>query len=123
MKSILENLNRSVGVLGSAVVTPDGMLVASALTESSERLGAARDQDALAAIASSLVLSAGRSLKRLGADMSFMTVDGSRGKIVLVNADSTFLLVITDSGISLDATMIDIRVAVERLQRRISLDA
>jgi predicted regulator of Ras-like GTPase activity (Roadblock/LC7/MglB family) len=124
MKSILENLNRSVGVIGSAVVTPDGMLVASAIADSSEPLGAGgHDQDALAAIASSLVLSAGRSLKRLGADMSVMTVDGSRGKIVLVNADRTFLLVITDSGISLDATMIDIRVAVERLQRRISLDA
>ena len=123
MKSILENLNRSVGVIGSAVVTPDGMLVASAIADASERLGGGHDQDALAAIASSLVLSAGRSLKRLGAEMSVMTVDGSRGKIVLVNADSTFLLVITDSGISLDATMIDIRVAVERLQRRISLDA
>ncbi len=117
MKSILENLNRSVGVVGSSVVTTDGMLVESVIADG-------HDQEALAAIGSSLVISAGRSLKNLDkADLGLMTIDGSRGKIVLVNAGSAYLLVITDSAISLDSTMLDIRVAVERLQRKISLDA
>ena len=117
MKSILENLNRSVGVVGSAVVTPDGMLVESAIADG-------RDQEALAAIASSLVQSIGRSLRNLsGAALGVMTIDGSRGKIVLVNAGRAFLLVITDSALALDTALLDVRVAVERVERKICLDA
>ena len=125
MKSILENLNRSLGVTGSAVMTCDGMLVESAISGPSERLGVGGyDQEALVAIGSSLVLSTGRALRPLdGAGLALMTVDGSRGKIVLVNAGRAFLLVVTDSTISLDSTMLDIRVAVERIERKISLDA
>ena len=117
MKSILENLNRSVGVIGSAVMTPDGMLAASAISD-------ARDQEALAAIGSSLVLSAARSLKTLGdAALDSLLVDGSRGKIMLVNTGSAYLVVITDAALSLDSTMLDVRSAVERIQRKINLDA
>ncbi len=124
MKTILENLNRSVGVIGSAVMTLDGMLVESAIAGPSEGLGSsANDREALAAIGSSLVLSTGRSLGRLGAGVESMTIDGSRGRIMLVCAGSAFLLVITDSTITLDSSMLDIRSAVERLQRKISLNA
>ena len=116
MKTILENLNRSVGVVGSAVLTNDGMLVESAISDG-------YDEDTLAAIGSSLVTSAKRSLKDFGgSEVKLMTIDGSRGKIVLVNAGSAFLLVITDSAIALDATMLDIKSAVGKLSKRISLD-
>jgi predicted regulator of Ras-like GTPase activity (Roadblock/LC7/MglB family) len=114
MKSILENLNRSVGVIGSAVMTPDGMLVASAIADREH-------QDTLAAVGSSLVLSAKKSLKNFGSEPKMMTIDGSRGKIVLVNAGSAFLLVITESTISLDSTLLDIKSAVAKLQKTISL--
>ena len=124
MKTILENLNRSVGVIGSAVMTLDGILVESAIAGPSEELGSSgNDRDALAAIGSSLVLSTGRSLGRLGCGVESMTIDGSRGRIMLVCAGSAFLLVITDSTITLDSSMLDIRSAVERLQRKISLNA
>lgn len=116
MQAILENLNRSVGVIGSAVMTNDGMLVTSAIAQG-------HDQDALAAIGSSLVISVQKSLKGCGdAGLKVMTVEGSRGKIVIVNAGSVFLLVITDSTIALGPTMLDIRSTVDKLQKVISLD-
>ena len=93
MKSILENLNRSIGVIGSAVMTPDGMMAAAAISD-------AQDQDALAAIGSSLVLSAARSLKMMGGTaLDSLLVEGS-----------------------LDSAMLDVRGAVERIQRKINLD-
>ena len=117
MKSILENLNRSVGVIGSAVMTNDGMVVTSAMTHAAK-------EEVLAAIGSSLVISAQKSLKSLhDAALQLMTIDGSRGKIVIVNAGSVFLLAITDSTIALDQTMLDIRAAVKKLHKVISLDA
>ena len=116
MQAILDNLNRSVGVVGSAVMTHDGMLVTSALSDR-------QDEETLAAIGSSLVTSTQRSLEDLGdATLKLMTVDGSRGKIVLVNAVEAYLIVITDNTIALDATMLDIKSAVQRLRRKISLD-
>jgi len=116
MKTILENLNRSVGVIGSAVMTNDGMLVTSAMTEG-------LDQDALAAIGSSLLISAQESLTSYGnAGVNLMTVEASRGKIVIVNGGSFFLLVITDSTIALDTTMLDIRSALRKMQNVATLD-
>jgi len=116
MKAILENLNRSVGVIGSAVMTHDGMLVSSALSDR-------QDEETLAAIGSSLVTSTQKSLRGFAeSELKLMTIDGSRGKIVLVNAGDAFLLIITDSAISLDATMLDIKSTVGKLQKVMSLD-
>ena len=116
MKAILENLNRSVGVIGSAVMTDDGMLVTSAMTEG-------LDQDALAAIGSSLLISARRSLKSWGdAGLNLMTIEASRGKIVIVNGGSFFLLVVTDSSMDLNPTMLDIRSALGKMRKVTSLD-
>jgi len=117
MKPILENLNRSVGIIGSAVMTADGMLVTSAIADH-------HDEDALAAIGSSLVMSAQDSLEDFNrSELKLMTIEGSRGKILLVNAGSAYLLIITDSTIALDATMLDVKSAVRKLQKAISLDA
>jgi len=116
MKAILENLNRSVGVIGSAVMTNDGIVVTSAISDG-------LNQDTLAAIGSLLVISVQRALKRCDdTGLNFMTIEGSRGKIVMVNAGSVFLLVITDSSIALGPTMLDIRSTVDKLQKLISLN-
>lgn len=117
MKEILENLNRSVGVIGSAVMTHDGIVVSSVISDG-------HDEDVLAAIGSSLVISAQKSLKELDeSELNVLAIDGSRGKIVIVNVESVFLLAITDSTIELDATMLDIRSTVQKLQKAITLDA
>jgi predicted regulator of Ras-like GTPase activity (Roadblock/LC7/MglB family) len=116
VKAILENLNRSVGIIGSAVITNDGMVASSAMS-------GRHDEETLAAVGSSLVISAQRSLKAFPlAVANMMTVDGSRGKIIIVNGGNFFLLVIADGAIALDAGMLDIRGTIEKLQKAISLD-
>jgi predicted regulator of Ras-like GTPase activity (Roadblock/LC7/MglB family) len=117
MKAILDNLNRSVGVIGSAVMTHDGIVACSAISDG-------HDQDALAAIGSSLLITAQKSLRAAGAEgLSQMAVDGTRGKIVIINAGTVFLLVITDSSIDLDHTLLDIRSTVRKLKKVITMDA
>jgi predicted regulator of Ras-like GTPase activity (Roadblock/LC7/MglB family) len=115
MKEILENLNRSVGCLGSAVMTGDGIVVSSAINGSG-------DSDTLAAVMSSLVIATQKSLKGLGDSvLQTMVINSSRGRITLVNAGRVYLLVITDAGIQPDATMLDIKSAIHRLNKMISL--
>ena len=59
VREILQELNQSVGVRGSSVVTRDGIVVASALT-------AELDEDAVAAMASALVLNTISTLEQVG---------------------------------------------------------
>jgi len=112
VREILQELNQSVGVRGSAVVTRDGMLVASELT-------AELDEDAVAAMASALVLNTISALERVGfGGFSLVTIRASSGKMVVADADVAFLVVVTDPGVNLDLTMVDIRAASYRLQKR-----
>ena len=112
MREILEELNQSVGVRGTAVVTRDGMLVASELT-------AELDEDAVAAMASALVLNSLSTLRRAGfGEFSLFTIQASSGKMVVADAEVAFLVVVTDPGVNLDLTMVDIAAASYRLKKR-----
>ncbi len=102
--------------MGSAVMTPDGMVIASDLS-------GGYDEDALAAIGSSLIGSARKSLKGAAdSRLEMMTVDGSLGKIVIVSAMKMLLLVIIDNRLEIDSTMLDIRGAADKLRRMVTLD-
>ena len=116
MKDILEQLNRSVGINGTAVVTRDGIPVMS-------RMPHGADEDKMAAIGSSLILSIVRSLGTLPQqEVQSLWVEGSRGRILLVNAGPVYLLVVTDPKINLDTTMLDIKSAAGRLERAVTMD-
>ena len=112
MRDVLRQLNQSVGVRGSAAITRDGMLVASELT-------AELDEQAVAAMAGSLVQNTLSTLSRAGfGDFSVVTIQASSGKMVMVDADLAFLVVVTDPGVTLDLTMVDISAAAYRLKKR-----
>ncbi|MCK4299048.1 MAG: roadblock/LC7 domain-containing protein [Planctomycetes bacterium] len=112
MREILQELNQSVGVRGSSVVTRDGIVVASALT-------AELDEDAVAAMASTLVLNTISTLERVGfGGFSLFTIQASSGKMVVADAEVAFLVVVTDPGVNLDLTMVDISAASYRLKKR-----
>jgi len=112
VREILQELNQSVGVRGSAVVTRDGILVASELT-------AELDEDAVAAMASALVLNTISTLGRAGfGEFSLFTIRASSGKMVMADAEVAFLVVVTDPGVNLDLTMVDISAASYRLNKR-----
>jgi len=109
---ILQKLNQSVGVRGSAVITRDGMLVASELT-------AELDEQAVAAMAGTLVQRTLSTLSRAGfGDFSVLTIQASSGKMVMVDAEVAFLVAVTDPGVTLDLTMVDISAAAYRLKKR-----
>jgi len=112
MHDILQELNRSVGVRGSAVVAHDGMLVASELT-------AGLDEDAVAAMAGSLVHNTISTLRRVGfGEFSLFTMQATSGKMVVADAEVAYLVVVTDPGVNLDLTMVDIAAASYRLAKR-----
>ena len=112
MREVLQELNQSVGVRGSAVVTRDGMVVASLLT-------AELDEDAVAAMASALVLATLSTLQEAGfGEFSYFTIQATSGKMVLVDAQVAFLVVVTDPEVNLDLTMVDIAAASYRLKKR-----
>lgn len=116
MKEILSQLNRCVGISGSAVITHDGIPVVSVIPDQT-------NEDKVAAIGASLIRSTVTGLGQL-ADQEVQSVwlEASRGRILLVNAGNIFLVVVTDPTINLDTTMLDIKSAANRLRRAVSLE-
>ncbi len=111
MRKILQDLGECVGVRGCLLVTRDGIVIASELTADLE-------EESIGAIASSLVLSVVESLGEadFGAFEHYV-IDATSGKMVLVDAEVAFLVVVTDKDINLDITMIDISGAAYRLKK------
>ena len=117
MKAILEQLNRSVGINGSAVITHDGIPVISVIP-------AQTNEDKMAAIGASLIRSVVRGLGQLAdQEVQSVSLEASRGRILLVNAGTVFLVVVVDPTINLDSTMLDIKSAANRLRKAVSLDS
>lgn len=112
MKNILRDLNRSVGIKGSMIVTRDGVVVAA-------ELGEGLEEDRVAAIASVLIPSIRRSLERAEVGPFFKCVlTATEGKLVVVDAGIAFLVVATDRSIRLDITMLDIDAAAQRIEQK-----
>lgn len=118
MREILEQLNKSVGINGSAVITRDGIPVISVMPS------AQTNEDKIAAIGASLIRSAVRGLGQLaGEEVQSVWLEASRGRILLVNAGTVFLVVVIDPNINLDSTMLDVKSAANRLCRAVTLDS
>ncbi|MEW6356697.1 MAG: roadblock/LC7 domain-containing protein [Planctomycetota bacterium] len=109
MKTILEELNSVVGIKGSMVIAPDGMLIAS--------LFSGIDDETAAALASRIILSTRQSLDKLGfGDISQLVLTSTHGKIVLVSAGNAFLMVMADMNTSLEHTLIEILSAARKIR-------
>ena len=116
MKAILKQLNRSVGIIGSAVITRDGIPVVSVIP-------AHTDEDKMAAIGASFIRSVVQCMGQFAnQDVQSVWMEASRGRLLLVNAGSVFLVVVIDPTINLDSTMLDIKSAANRLKRAVTLD-
>ena len=113
MKAVLEELNQEVGIKGSMVITPDGIMVASAL-------GPDLEEDLVAAIVSSVLVAAKRALSQLkaadGLNSCILTADN--GKIMFYDMGNAFLVVVADTSLRLDTSIIAIRSAIFRLKNR-----
>lgn len=90
MQELLVGLRRAPGVKGAAVLTGDGLMAASALD-------AACNAEALAGLASYLLLTTDRALREGGmGGCAAVTVHASNGKALLVGLDDASLVVLFD---------------------------
>jgi predicted regulator of Ras-like GTPase activity (Roadblock/LC7/MglB family) len=112
MVSILEDLNKEVGIVGSLVVTQDGIVVASAL-------GPDLDDDTVAALASNAIISAKKGMAMLGDDNCYrFALTAAHGKMVFEDIGIAYLVVVTHQNISLSQTQIAIKGAAYKIRHR-----
>jgi len=109
MHEVLDELNSRPGVLGSLVATEDGIVVAS-------RLGTTLDEDATAAMVSS-VLAAGRAATASTGEMNRLVLVATRGKLIVTALGNAWLVVLTDRHIDFDQGLLDIEGAANSLRR------
>ena len=110
MRKILKQLNDVVGVKGSAIVTKDGMVIASHLSRQLE-------EDVVAAMAASVILRTRRALEAHGLrHFNRFTLVASHGKMVFTDTGPAFLVVVMDRNVELGPVDIEIESAAMRIR-------
>ena len=110
MREVLKELNTLPGIKGSLVVTPDGIVVTSELSNE-------LDEDTTAALVGNVVTQTVRLLD-IGQfdEMDRMILTASRGKIVIQNLTNCHLVVVTNQFINIDLTLLEITSAAAKLR-------
>jgi len=117
MKTILAELNETISARGSIVVMKDGMLVASDVREGV-------DADRLAALGAAIVTEVGLTLGvREGKSFTQIEIAAEQGKVILVEAGPTYLLVLLGARLEIGPGSIEIRSAANRVAREADLAA
>jgi predicted regulator of Ras-like GTPase activity (Roadblock/LC7/MglB family) len=103
-------LNDVVGVKGSAIVTKDGMVIASHLSRQLE-------EDVVAAMAADVILRTRRALESHGLrHFARFTLVASHGKMVFTDTGPAFLVVVMDRNVELGPVDIEIESAAMRIR-------
>ena len=111
MKQVLRNLNETISARGAVLIAPDGMLIAS-------DVAVGIDLDRLAALGASIVQEIGTSLAEAGLEgFSQIEIATEQGKLVLVEAGPTYLLVLLGARLEIGPGSIEIRSAANRVAR------
>ena len=113
MRQVLKELNETPGIVGSLVITPDGIMVAAAVDDDVE-------EDTVAAVAASLLVSMKRGLAglRTRSDLESYTLAGTDGKIVFYDMDNSYLVVVAEAETSLEANAGAIEHAIHGIRNR-----
>jgi len=112
MIEILQELNKEVGVIGSLVVTKDGIVVASAL-------GPHLDSDTVGALASSAIIATKQAMTIMGDDTCFRFILAStHGKMVFEDIGIACLVCVTHQNIALDQILLAIKTASYKIRHR-----
>jgi predicted regulator of Ras-like GTPase activity (Roadblock/LC7/MglB family) len=108
MDEILRNLNKEVGVTGSAIVSKDGLIIASGLDQ---------DDEAVAGMAASVFQSASTTagIMSIGT-INMITLESDKGKAFMIDLPDAFLVVLTDAEVNLGRLRIEIRKAANVLR-------
>ena len=111
MEAILKELNRVAGVKGSMVVTKDGVVVA-------ESLGPDLRKEVVAAVSSHMMQVSGRSLEDLGrGTLDRVALTSAHGRMVFVNLDVGYLVVITKMEMKLGQVLIEVESAARKIKQ------
>lgn len=115
MKQILVDLVDTISARGALLVAPDGVLIASHVREGV-------DLDRLSALGASILVGLGERLRAAGLK-SFTQVEvaAEEGKVILVEAGPTFLLVLLGARLELGPGSLEIRSAAHRIGRETTL--
>ena len=110
MERILANLNQVGGVKGSMVVTKDGVVVA-------ESLGPELEKESVAAVSSLIIQVGERALTDLNRGMfEQFTLTSAHGRMVFVNLDVGYLVVITKMEMRLGQVLIEVESAARKIK-------
>lgn len=110
MKHILEELNEKLGARGSLIVSKDGLLIASAVARG--------EVDRLAAMGAAILSDVRRSLAAAGmSEFTQCEVAAEQGKVILVAAGPTYLLVLVGARIEMGAGSVEIKSAARQVAR------
>lgn len=111
MERILTELNQVAGVKGSMVVTKDGVVVA-------ESLGPDLNKENVAAVSSHMIQVSERSLDGLGRGMfERFALTSAHGRMVFVNLDVGYLVVITRMEMKLGQVLIEVDSAARKIRQ------
>ncbi|MCE5192353.1 MAG: roadblock/LC7 domain-containing protein [Candidatus Cryosericum sp.] len=108
MDEVLRNLNKEIGVTGSAIVSKDGLIIASGLVQ---------DDEAVAGMAASVFQSASTTagIMSIGT-INMITLESDKGKAFMIDLPDAFLVVLTDAEVNLGRLRIEIRKAANLLR-------
>jgi hypothetical protein len=112
VREVLRRLADTVGVKGTAVVTRDGIVIASHLPRS-------LPEDLVAAMASSVLNRTRRAVDRHGiGEFTRVTLVANHGKMVLTDAGPAFLVVVLDRNVDPGPVGIEIESAAMRIRQQ-----
>ena len=110
LQSHLQSLQQIPGVLGSMVMTEDGMVVVS-------DLGPGLDSETLAAITSGARLCIHRAAIQSGDGQPHeIVLEGTSGNLVLLEIGEATLIVVTHAGLEMNSGMLEIRSVARKLR-------
>jgi predicted regulator of Ras-like GTPase activity (Roadblock/LC7/MglB family) len=115
MKKLLQQVNDLPGVMGSMVMTEDGLPAASLL-------GSGLDEECVAAFASSSRLAVSRAAIHCGeGEPQEVVLESEGGNLLLIGIDGATLAVITHPGLEMNTGLVEIRSIARRLSEALKI--
>ncbi|MDE0960092.1 MAG: roadblock/LC7 domain-containing protein [Planctomycetota bacterium] len=115
MKRLLEQLNSTPGVMGSMVMTDDGIPVVSLL-------GDEMNEECVAAFSSTVRLAANRNAEQLDNQHPYeLVIEAELGNLLLIHLDGSLLAVMTHAGLELNTGLLEIRSLARRLREILTI--
>ncbi len=110
MYKILEELNKTTGVIGSMIVGSDGIVIAADL-----RTGL--QDETLGALAASIMATGKKSMERLGKNpLRQVTVEADGAKIFLMDVGIGLLVVVSEPNVNIGLVRLEAKNAASKIK-------